>query len=106
MRIVVLFNLKPGVDPAAYEAWARGTDIPGVNALGSVASFTVHRATGLFGSDAPAPYQYVEIIDIHGMEPFVADISTPEFQQVAAAFGDFADAPQFILTEDLTAGGQ
>lgn len=101
MRIVVLFNLKPGADPAAYEAWARGTDIPGVNALGSVAKFTVHKATGLFGSDAPSPYQYVEIIDIHGMEPFVADISNPEFQKVAAAFGDFADAPQFILTQDL-----
>ncbi len=26
MRIIVLFNLKPEADPAAYEAWARGTD--------------------------------------------------------------------------------
>ncbi len=101
MRIVVLFNLKEGVDPAAYEAWARGTDIPGVNALSSVEKFTVHRATGLFGSDAPSPYDYVEIIDIHAMDPFVAEISTEAFQKVAAAFGDFADNPQFILTEDL-----
>jgi hypothetical protein len=101
MRIIVLFNLKPGADRAAYEAWARGTDIPGVNALGSVKAFTVHRATGLFGSDAPSPYDYVEVIDIHGMDGFVADVSNPEFQKVAAAFGDFADNPQFILTEDL-----
>ncbi|PKP92450.1 MAG: REDY-like protein HapK [Alphaproteobacteria bacterium HGW-Alphaproteobacteria-16] len=101
MRIVVLFNLKPGVDPAAYEAWARGFDIPGVNALSSVDGFTVHRTTGLFGSDAPAPYQYVEIIDIKAMEPFVADISTEAFQKVAAAFGDYADNPQFMLTQDL-----
>lgn len=101
MRIVVLFNLKPGVDPAVYEAWARGTDIPGVNALGSVGNYTVHKATGMFGSDAPSPYQYIEVIDIHGMDSFVADVTTPEFQKVAAAFGDFADAPQFILTEDL-----
>ena len=101
MRIIVLFNLKAGVEPAAYESWARGTDVPGVNALGSVAAFTVHRATGLFGSDAPSPYDYVEVIDIHGMEAFVADISDPKFQKVAAAFGDFADNPQFILTEDL-----
>ena len=101
MRIVVLFNLKEGVDPADYEAWARGTDIPGVNALTSVHGFTVHKATGMFGSDATPPYQYVEIIDIVAMEPFVADVSDPEFQKVAAAFGDFADNPQFILTEDL-----
>ena len=101
MRIIVLFNLKEGVDPAAYEAWARRSDIPGVNGLGSVNRFTVHKATGLFGSDAAAPYQYVEVIDIAGMDGFVADISTPEFQAMAAPFQQFADNPQFILTADL-----
>ena len=50
MRIICLFNLKEGASAEAYEAWARGTDIPGVNALGSVRAFTVHRATGLFGN--------------------------------------------------------
>lgn len=55
MRIIVLFNLKPGVDAAAYEAWARSTDIPGVRALKSVDDFQVYRATGLFGSDAKPP---------------------------------------------------
>jgi hypothetical protein len=101
MRIICLFNLKPGASAAAYEAWARGTDIPGVNALGSVNNFTVHRATGLFGSDAPPPYDYVEIIDIKGMDEFVADVSNPEFQKVAAAFGEFTDNPVFMLTDDL-----
>ncbi len=101
MRIICLFKLKQGASREAYEAWARGTDIPGVNALGSVRNFTVHRATGLFGSDASPPYDYIEVIDIHGMDDFVADVSNPEFQKVAAAFQDFADNPQFILTEDL-----
>lgn len=101
MRIICLFNLKDGASADAYEAWARGTDIPGVNALASVSGFTVHKATGLFGSDAKPPYDYVEVIDIHGMEDFVADVSNPEFQKVAAAFGEFTDNPTFILTEDL-----
>lgn len=101
MRIICLFNLKPGVDPAAYEAWARDADIPTVNALGSVDAFTVHRATGLFGSDAPSPYQYVEVIDIKTMDGFVGDISTEAFQAAAAPFQSFADNPQFILTDDL-----
>ncbi len=35
------------------------------------------------------------------MEDFVADVSDPEFQKVSAAFGEFADNPIFILTEDL-----
>lgn len=101
MRIICLFNLKDGADRDAYEAWARGTDIPGVNALGSVRGFTVHRATGLFGSDAPPPYDYIEVIDIHTMEGFVADVTDPAFQKVAAGFGAFTDNPVFILTEDL-----
>ncbi len=101
MRIFCLFNLKPDADAATYEAWARSTDIPGVNALGSVASFTVHRASGLFGSDAKPPYDYIEVIDIHTMDGFVDNVTDPEFQKVAAAFGEFTDNPTFILTEDL-----
>ena len=101
MRIIVLFNLKEGVDAAEYEAWARETDIPGVNALDSVGRFTVHKATGLFGSDDKPPYDYIEVIDIHAMEPFVGDVSRPEVQEVAAQFGQFADNPVFIVTEDL-----
>ena len=101
MRIIVIFNLKEGVDAAEYENWAKTADIPGVNGLGSVSKFSVHKATGLFGSDNTSPYQYVEVLDITGMDPFVADISTEEFQAMAAPFQEYADNPQFILTEDL-----
>ena len=101
MRIICLFNLKPGANRDDYEAWARGTDIPGVNQLSSVYDFTVHRATGLFGSDAKPPYDYVEVIDITSFDHFVADVSDSAFQAVAAGFGQFTDNPIFILTEDL-----
>lgn len=102
MRIICLFNLKDGVDVAEYEEWAKTRDIPTVNGLGSVNGFTVHKATGVFGDDAAQPhYEYIEIIDITGMDAFVADISTEDFQAAAAPFQGFADAPQFILTEDL-----
>lgn len=102
MRIICLFNLKPGASIAEYEAWAKTRDIPGVNALASVTSFTVHKATGVFGDEAATPhFQYIEVIDITGMDAFIADISTEDFQAAAAPFQGFADAPQFILTEDL-----
>lgn len=101
MRIIVLFNLKDGVDIGEYEEWAKTRDIPAASGLSSVTSFTVHKATGLFGSDGPSPYEYFEIIDITGLDAFVADVSDPEFQAMAAPFQDYADGPQFILTEDL-----
>lgn len=101
MRIIVLFNLKPGVDAAEYEEWARTRDIPGVRALVSIDDFQVYRSTGLFGTDARPPYGYIEVIDIKGMDEFLADVSDERFQEVAAEFQRYADNPLFITTEAI-----
>ena len=101
MRIVVLFNLKPGTDVAAYEKWARTTDIPGVRALRSVADFQVYRTTEVLGTDAKPPYSYIEVIDVADMNAFGADVGSEAVQKVAAQFQQFADNPQFILTQAL-----
>lgn len=101
MRIIVLFNLKPGTDAAAYERWARNTDIPGVRALGSVSEFQAYRATGLLGSDAAPPFAYIEVIDIADMHTFGADLGSEAVQKIAAEFQRFAENPQFVLTETL-----
>lgn len=101
MKVIVLFNLKADADIDAYEQWARTTDIPGVRAMGSVESFRVFKTTGLLGSDDPAPYQYVEQIEITTMAPFLADVSTPQAQQVAAEFQSFADNPMFMLADEI-----
>ena len=100
-RIVVLFNLKDAGSAADYEAWAKSTDLPVVNGLDSVDGFSVHRATGMLGSDASPPYQYIEIIDVNDMELFGEEVSTDSMQKVAGEFQAFADAPLFILTDAL-----
>lgn len=101
MRIIVLFNLKPDTDAAAYERWARATDIPGVRALSSVGGFEVYRATGLLGSESRPPFAYIEVIDVGDMSAFGRDVQSERVQRIAAEFGRFADQPQFILTEPL-----
>lgn len=100
--IVVLFNLKPGVDPAQYEAWARSTDLPVVNRLDAVERFEVLKSQGLLsGTDAP-PYQYVEILRVGSVDALKADIrATPAMSEVARQFREYADAPLFIVTEPL-----
>ncbi|WP_226660880.1 REDY-like protein HapK [Microbulbifer aggregans] len=99
--IVVLFNLKPGVSPSDYEQWARTTDLPTVQKLGSIDDFSVLRTTGLLGTDAPAPYQYVELLVVNDMEGLGADVSSETMQRVAAEFQQFADNPKFMLTETV-----
>jgi hypothetical protein len=99
-RLVVLLNLKPGKTAADYEAWARATDLPTVNALKSVDRFEVFKATGLLGSDAKPPYQYVELIDVNDMALFGSEVGTDTMKKVAAEFQGWAD-PIFIATEPV-----
>jgi hypothetical protein len=101
-RIIVLFNLKPGRVAADYEVWARRTDLPTVNALGSMERFEVFRTTGLLGSEAAPPYQYIEVLDIADMARFGADVGSDAMKQIAAEFQDWAD-PIFITTERIEA---
>lgn len=101
--IVVLFNLKPGVDEAVYQKWARETDMPAAGGLPSVDRFDVLKAEGLLMSEATPPYAYVEIIDVNDMEQFGKDVSADVMQNVAAEFQSFADNPMFILTSKLGA---
>lgn len=100
-RIVALFNLKPGVTAADYEAWAKRVDIPTVNGLKSIDSFEVFKSVGLLGSEARPPYAYVEIIDVADMDQFGKDVATETMQRVAAEFQAMASDLSFILTSKL-----
>lgn len=102
MHIFAVFNLKPGIDPQAYQNWAKTVDLPTVNALPSINSFRIFRSTGVFGSDASPPFGYVEVLDVNDMETFLSDIATPAMGEVAAAFGGMVEVT-FITTEEITA---
>ena len=100
-KIVALFNLKPGISVSDYENWARTKDIPTVNGLKSVDSFAVFRSAGLLGTDAPPPYQYIEIIDVNDMGVFGSEVSTETMQAIAGEFKAMAADLSFILTDKL-----
>ena len=100
-NVIVLFNLKDGVDPAKYEAWAKSTDLPIVRGLDSIESFSVYKASGLLGSDEKSPYQYVELINIGDMERFGEEVASETMQRVASEFQEYADGPLFLVTESI-----
>ena len=107
--VIVLFNLKAGIDPAAYERWARERDAPTVNGLDSVDGFRELKATGLLGTDAAPPYQYVEVLEYQGLDALGADIATERMQEVARAFGEFVarvPAPLCIGSLELEDGAR
>lgn len=102
MRIIALFNLKPGISLGEYLEFARTRDLPTVNALPSVDSFRIFKSTGLLFSEDASPYSHIEILDINDMDQFGADAGTPEMQAIAAQFQGMADVI-FIGTEEITA---
>jgi len=99
--LVVLFELQDESARARYEQWARETNLPTVRKLPSVAGFEIFRVNRLFGSDAQAPYDYVEIIDIDSLDQFSTDVSTETMARVAGEFGHFANSPVFMLTNNM-----
>ena len=101
MRIICLFNLKPGVSVESYEKWARETDIPGVRALKSVSGYHVQRATGILGTGDASPYAYIEIIEIGDVALFGEEAAGPVVQALAADMRNYADDPIFITSESL-----
>lgn len=103
-RIIVLVNLKPGKSAADYERWALTTDLPTVNALTSIDGFSLFQSTGLLGSDAKPPYDYIEILDINDMDLFGQEASTETMGRIAAEFNEWS-TPTFILTRPVTGQG-
>ncbi|GIL40436.1 hypothetical protein [Roseiterribacter gracilis] len=100
-HVVVLFNLKQGVEKSAYEAWAQATDLPIVRGLPSIGGFDVYRSLSLFGSEKAPPYQYVELIQVDDMTKFGEDVASATMQRVAGEFRSYADDPLFILCDKL-----
>jgi len=98
--LIVLFNLKPGVSVAEYEAFARDVDLPIVRKLPSVASFEVLKSSGLLGGGA-APYQYVEVLEVRDLEQLGKDVSTEQMRAVAGKFRTLADDPKFIVMSPI-----
>ena len=100
-NIIVLFNLKDGVEPAEYETWAKSTDLPIVRGLDSIETFSVYRAAGLLGSDDKPPYQYIEVISVGDMTRFGEEVASETMQKVASEFQERADGPLFLMTESI-----
>lgn len=99
VKVIVLFNLKSEASREDYEAWARDRDVPTVTGFGSVDDFRVFRTTGLLGSTEPAPYQYVELIEVNDMDAFQQDVGSAVMQEVGAEFQGFAESITFMLAE-------
>lgn len=103
-NLVILYSLKEGVSPEDFEAWVTSTDYPTMRGLERVDSFKTHRAESLLpgtGEGAPS-VQYIETFAIPDLEGFIAkDMAGETVQSIMGQFMGFAEAPQFIVVEEI-----
>lgn len=94
--IIVLVNLKQGVDPEDYERWVGESYAPVARALPSVEDWRNHRVGGLLGTDAAPPYRYVVTAEVVDMEQLGQDVAGEEVQRLLAELHEYAEVTQLV----------
>ena len=98
--VIVLFNLKPGVDREAYETWARSSDLPVVNGLPSVDKFEVLMASGLLIGEGTSA-----LLSVAGKESKRINFRTEnDYKRMLEHFYNVAvskDVPRFPLSDAI-----
>jgi DNA-binding Lrp family transcriptional regulator len=94
--MIVLVKLKEGVDPEDYERWILDSYAPAVRDLPSVEDWRDYRVSGLLGSDASPPYQYVVTLDVKDLDQLGRDMTGEEMQKLFSELHDLADITQLM----------
>ena len=94
--MIVLVDLKEGVDPEDYERWVLESYAPAVRELPSVEDWRDYRATGLLGSDAAPPYRYVVTLDIRDLDQLGRDVASEGMQGLLSELHDLAEITQIM----------
>ena len=86
-------KLKPGVDPAAYEAWVRETDYRLAQGVPAIEHYRVHRVVASMEGDGRLPYDYIEVLLVRDLDAYrTAMTKDPGFQRIISEIGAFVES--------------
>jgi len=94
--MIVLVNLREGVDPGDYERWVLESYAPAVRDLPSVEDWRDYRVTGLLGSDAAPPYRYVVTLEIEDLAQLGRDMAGEEMHKLLSELHKLAEVTQIM----------
>ena len=94
--IIVLVNLKEGVNPEDYEHWILESYAPAVKDLPSVGDWRDYRASSLLGSDTAPPYRYVVTLEVNDLEQLGRDVQGEDMQRLFSELHELAETTQII----------
>jgi hypothetical protein len=96
--MIVLVDLKEGVNPEEYESWLQERYVPAILDLASVDEWRGYRVGGLPESDGDPPYQYVVTVGINDLEQLGKDMESERVQRLLGELGRYAEVTQ-LMTE-------
>jgi hypothetical protein len=94
--MIVLVNLKEGVNPEDYERWVLEAYAPAVRELPSVGDWRDYRVMGLLGSDAAPPYSYVVTLEVVDLDQLGRDMAGAKMQGLLPELHRFAEVTQLM----------
>jgi hypothetical protein len=94
--MIVLVNLKEGVEPEDYERWVLESYAPAVRGLPSVEDWRDYRVNSLLGSDAAPPYRYVVTLEVGDLEQLGRDMTGEEIESLFSELHRFAEVTQLV----------
>ena len=102
VNLILIYSLQDGVTPEDFEAWVRDIDYPQMRALARVDDFRTYRTERLLIGEGEPSVQYIETFAITDLPAFIAeDMGGETVQSVMGQFMGFAEAPQFIVVDEV-----
>nr|WP_239028995.1 hypothetical protein [Pseudonocardia acidicola] len=88
--------MRPGVDPADYEAWIRRTDYPVARNSPAILSYDVTRIEGALDEQGAPSVSYLEVIEVTDIEQYRAEGKTPEFVRLLEEWATYVELDEAL----------
>lgn len=101
MPVVFFLNkLRPSASSAAYERWVREVDYPTARSLPPIRSYVVSKlAAALDGQ--PAPYDYIERVEITDIDDYRAALADPSMEAFAKEWSSHVGESIAVFGEEI-----
>jgi hypothetical protein len=101
MAVVFFLNrLRSGVTGEDYERWVREVDYPTARSLATIRSYVVARMAGTLEGQ-PAPYDYVERVEITDIDDYRKELADPKMGDFAQQWSGFVGESIAVFGEEI-----
>ncbi len=101
MPVVFFLNrLRQGASSADYERWVREVDYPTARALPPIASYVVAKMAATLDGQ-PAPYDYIERVEITDLDDYRAALADPSMATFAKEWSSHISESVAVFGEEI-----